>query len=178
MVGNYTLENKFIEPSFKKFAWQFKTEASAAVFYNSNTRCLKHKQSVLSLVVLCAIFCMRPSFFLFQFYTNKLLKLSIKAKSAWSVNTTFHWEIRTCSAGICCHVILRCSYSPRKHDLEISDRHLWGVTRIGLWYTLLQGRKECIVYQSAIASLSSIWHGQETSLCVYQNAFSFLFMFF
>jgi len=34
---------KFLEPSFKKFTLQFKTETSAAVFYkyNSNTRCLK-----------------------------------------------------------------------------------------------------------------------------------------
>ena len=31
----------FFETYFKKFAWQFKTETSAAVFYNSNTRCIK-----------------------------------------------------------------------------------------------------------------------------------------
>jgi len=34
-------EHKFFTPYFKKFAWQFKTETSATVFYNSNTRCLK-----------------------------------------------------------------------------------------------------------------------------------------
>jgi len=33
-----TFEHTFFEPYFKKFSWQFKTETSAAVLYNSNTR--------------------------------------------------------------------------------------------------------------------------------------------
>ena len=40
MVRDYVWTYIF-EPYLKKFAWQFKTEISAAVFYNSNTRCIK-----------------------------------------------------------------------------------------------------------------------------------------